>query len=178
MKQLPEPTFKDLRYNLISGEPCGNEHDPEWWCPQCKKILLLSSKGVEMARSLEKMIKYNGKNDKECLEFCSIARDPDDLTANLIIPTYNGDKLCNVGDFIAKFSDGSYTVFEQQCMLTNIGEQENEEKDCYGCELYCLCSARIAVDEFLTKLTSTGLNLPINSRELDLYKLFGKKCKV
>lgn len=56
---------------------------------------------------------YNGKNDKECLDFCSKARDLDDLKANLIVETYEGDKLCNVGDYIAKFNDESFMVYNQ-----------------------------------------------------------------
>jgi len=53
-------------------------------------------------------IQFTGKNDKECLSFCSIARDPKDDRPNLIIPTLEGDYLCSVGDWIIKGVAGEF----------------------------------------------------------------------
>jgi hypothetical protein len=53
-------------------------------------------------------IQFTGKNDKECLSFCPIARDPEDDRPNLIIPTLEGDHLCSVGDWIIKGVKGEF----------------------------------------------------------------------
>ncbi len=53
-------------------------------------------------------IQFTGHNDKECLDFCPIARDPIDRMPNLIIPTLEGDMLCNVGDWIIKGTAGEF----------------------------------------------------------------------
>jgi len=53
-------------------------------------------------------MQFTGRNDKECLEFCPIARDPIDRKPNLIIPTLEGEHLCSVGDFIIKGVKGEF----------------------------------------------------------------------
>ena len=51
---------------------------------------------------------FTGKNDKECLEFCTTARDPIDKKPNLIIETLEGEMLCSVGDYIIKGVEGEF----------------------------------------------------------------------
>lgn len=55
-------------------------------------------------------IEYSGKNDKQIMEFCPVARDPEDIKANLIIETPEGEKLCSVGDIVLKTSEGLFYV--------------------------------------------------------------------
>lgn len=42
-------------------------------------------------------VQFKG-NDRECMAFCPIARDPEDDRPNLIIPTLEGDHLWSFGD--------------------------------------------------------------------------------
>lgn len=56
-------------------------------------------------------------NDKECMDFCSLARDPIDKKPNLIIPTDQGEKLCNYGDYIVKTKFGSFHVMSEEDFL-------------------------------------------------------------
>lgn len=53
-------------------------------------------------------IQFTGHNDKECLNFCSSARDPIDTKPNLIIKTLEGDMLCSVGDYIIRGIKGEF----------------------------------------------------------------------
>ncbi len=53
-------------------------------------------------------IQFTGKNDKECLAFCPIAKDPDDTKPSLIIPTLEGNHLCSIGDWIIKGIAGEF----------------------------------------------------------------------
>lgn len=46
-------------------------------------------------------IQFKG-NDAECMAFCSVARDPIDTKPNLVIPTLEGEMICNYGDWIIK----------------------------------------------------------------------------
>lgn len=52
-------------------------------------------------------IQFRG-NDKECIEFCPTARDPDDRKANLIIPTLEGEMLVSLGDWIIEGVNGEF----------------------------------------------------------------------
>ena len=57
-------------------------------------------------------------NDKEIIDFCPTARDPEDTKPNLIIPTLEGDHLVSVGDFVIKDIKGEFypckpDIFEQ-----------------------------------------------------------------
>jgi hypothetical protein len=54
-------------------------------------------------------IQFNGYNDKECLEFCLNLRDPEDIKANLILFTKNGDILINKNDWIVNNGDNTYS---------------------------------------------------------------------
>ncbi len=53
-------------------------------------------------------IQFTGHNDKECLEFCQLARDPDDKKSRIIIPALEGDLTCDVGDYIIKDIMGEF----------------------------------------------------------------------
>lgn len=53
-------------------------------------------------------VRFTGRNDAECLAFCPSARDPVDRRPNLIIPTLEGEMLCNVGDWIIKGVNGEF----------------------------------------------------------------------
>ena len=58
-------------------------------------------------------IQFVGNNDKQCLQFCPKGRDPNDIKANLIIPTLTGEVLCSVGDYIVK----PFLLRELQCCV-------------------------------------------------------------
>lgn len=62
-------------------------------------------------KKVNKVLRFTGKNDSECIKFCPVARDPIDTKANLIISTKNGDVLCNIDDYIVKFEDNTFDVF-------------------------------------------------------------------
>jgi len=51
---------------------------------------------------------FTGHNNEECKKFCHSLRDPYDKIPNLIIPTLEGDHLCNVGDWIIKGVAGEF----------------------------------------------------------------------
>lgn len=53
-------------------------------------------------------MQFTGKNDKECLAFCTSAIDPDDNKPSLIIPTLEGVMTANVGDYIIKGVNGEF----------------------------------------------------------------------
>lgn len=53
-------------------------------------------------------VQFTGRNDEECLKFCSDARNPVDNRPNLIISTLEGDMLANIGDYIIKGINGEF----------------------------------------------------------------------
>jgi len=53
-------------------------------------------------------VRFNSKNDRECLNFCKDAIDPISKKPYLIIPTALGDMECNIGDYIVKISTGNF----------------------------------------------------------------------
>lgn len=52
-------------------------------------------------------IQFTG-NDKECIEFCPTAIDPETDKPCLIIPTMEGDMTCSIGDWIIRGVKGEY----------------------------------------------------------------------
>ncbi len=53
-------------------------------------------------------IQFTGKNDKECLEFCPIAFDPEIANPGLVIPTLEGSMTVSVWDWIIKGVQGEF----------------------------------------------------------------------
>lgn len=47
-------------------------------------------------------------NDKECIEFCPIATDPEEKVPSLVIPTLEGDIKVSFGDYIIKGVNGEF----------------------------------------------------------------------
>ena len=68
------------------------------------RLRLLNEDGRSMSKYRKKpivieAIQFTG-NDKEIIDFCPSARDPEDLRPNLIIPTLEGDMLLSFGDWV------------------------------------------------------------------------------
>ena len=53
-------------------------------------------------------VQFTGRNYREIMRFCAIARDPVDTYPNLIIPTLEGDMLASVGDWIIQGVSGEF----------------------------------------------------------------------
>ena len=53
-------------------------------------------------------------NDKECLDFCPSAIDPNSDKASLIVPTPEATILCHIGDWIIKESNTSFLVQDSE----------------------------------------------------------------
>lgn len=70
-------------------------------------------------------LQFTGKNDAECLAFCPVARDPEDIKANLIIPTSDGEMLVSIGDHIAKDARGEFYPYRPH-VFEELFEPEHE----------------------------------------------------
>lgn len=71
-------------------------------------------------------IKFTGRNDKECLDFCPHARDPMDQRGNLILPTLVEEVLVNPGDWIVRNSFGHFRKFTDKELFENYTPLCNE----------------------------------------------------
>lgn len=66
-----------------------------------------------LKNNVEQLMLITGENNKQCLEFCPTARYFNNLKESLVIKTSKGkDILCNVGDYIVKFTDGSFNILK------------------------------------------------------------------
>lgn len=71
------------------------------------------------------LIQFTGYNDKECIEFCPIATDPEEKEANLIIKNCFGENIkCNIGDYIIKYDDSSFNVLNDINLTNKIKREE------------------------------------------------------
>ena len=64
-------------------------------------------------------LQFTGHNDAECLNFCSLARDPEDNKGNLILPTLVEEVLVNKGDWIVKNCFGHFKKYTTRELLDN-----------------------------------------------------------
>lgn len=55
-------------------------------------------------------VQFVGSNDKECLEFCPDAFDPEWNHAAICIPHFGGNHICELGNWIVKDQNGFYSV--------------------------------------------------------------------
>ena len=53
-------------------------------------------------------LQFTGRNDRECLIFCPVAKDPEERLPSLVIPTLEGEMRVSVGDWIIKGVKGEY----------------------------------------------------------------------
>lgn len=84
--------------------------DPDCMWSSWTKVVsdVLTMKKFRKKPVVIEAIQFTGHNDAECLAFCPVARDPEDVKANLVIPTLEGEMLVSPRDYIIKGVRGEF----------------------------------------------------------------------